>query len=83
MMNVVSESGLFALILTSNKPAAKRFRKWVTAEVVPAIRRDGRIICQQPSMPNWMRSGPIMRRCRRFTKAGPTCGRRHWPGWKT
>ena len=41
MMNVVSESGLYALILTSNKPAAKRFRKWVTAEVLPAIRRQG------------------------------------------
>lgn len=40
-MNVVSESGLYALILTSNKPAAKRFRKWVTAEVLPSIRRDG------------------------------------------
>lgn len=40
-MNIISESGLYALILTSNKPAAKRFRKWVTAEVMPAIRRDG------------------------------------------
>jgi prophage antirepressor-like protein len=40
-MNIVSESGLYALILTSNKPAAKRFRKWVTSEVLPAIRRDG------------------------------------------
>lgn len=41
MMSIVSESGLYALILTSNKPAAKRFRKWVTAEVLPSIRRDG------------------------------------------
>lgn len=40
-MNIVSESGLYALILTSNKPEAKKFRKWVTAEVLPAIRRDG------------------------------------------
>ncbi len=40
-LNIVSESGLFALILTSRKPAAKRFRKWVTAEVLPALRRDG------------------------------------------
>lgn len=40
-INVVSESGLFALILTSNKPEAKRFRKWVTAEVLPAIRQNG------------------------------------------
>lgn len=38
---LVSESGLFALILTSNKPAAKRFRRWVTGEVLPALRREG------------------------------------------
>lgn len=42
MMNVISESGLYALILTSRKPAAKRFRKWVTAEVLPALRTRGR-----------------------------------------
>lgn len=40
-MTAVSESGLYALIMMSRKPAAKRFRKWVTAEVLPAIRRDG------------------------------------------
>jgi hypothetical protein len=40
--NIISESGLYALILTSRKEAAKRFRKWITAEVLPAIRRDGR-----------------------------------------
>jgi prophage antirepressor-like protein len=39
---VISESGLYALILTSRKPAARRFRKWVTAEVLPALRREGR-----------------------------------------
>lgn len=37
----VNESGLYSLILTSRKPAAKRFKKWVTAEVLPAIRRTG------------------------------------------
>lgn len=40
-MTAVTESGLYALIMMSRKPAAKRFRKWVTAEVLPAIRRDG------------------------------------------
>lgn len=40
-VNVVNESGLYTLILTSNKPAAKRFRKWVTAEVLPTLRREG------------------------------------------
>lgn len=37
----VSESGMFALILGSNKPEAKRLRKWVTSEVLPAIRKRG------------------------------------------
>jgi prophage antirepressor-like protein len=40
-MNVISESGLYALIMRSNKPEAKRFRKWVTSEVLPAIRKTG------------------------------------------
>ncbi len=38
---IVSESGLYALIVRSDKPAAKRFRKWITAEVLPTIRRTG------------------------------------------
>lgn len=41
-MTIISESGLYALIFTSRKPEAKRFRKWITAEVLPAIRRTGR-----------------------------------------
>lgn len=40
-MAAISESGLFALILRSRKPAARRFRKFVTAEVLPTIRRTG------------------------------------------
>lgn len=39
---VVSESGLYALIFKSRKPQARKFRKWVTAEVLPAIRASGR-----------------------------------------
>jgi len=40
-MNLISESGLYSLIFTSRKEQAKRFRKWVTAEVLPTIRRTG------------------------------------------
>jgi prophage antirepressor-like protein len=40
-MSVINESGLYTLILRSNKPAARPFRKWVTAEVLPAIRKTG------------------------------------------
>lgn len=39
--NIISESGLYNVILRSDKPEAKPFRKWVTAEVLPAIRKTG------------------------------------------
>ena len=41
MVNVINESGLYSLILTSRKPEAKRFKKWVTSEVLPSIRKTG------------------------------------------
>ncbi|HDR8064436.1 MULTISPECIES: BRO family protein [Bacillus] len=39
--NVINESGLYSLILASRKPQAKAFKKWITSEVLPSIRRDG------------------------------------------
>ncbi|UNB65849.1 Bro-N domain-containing protein [Pseudomonas syringae pv. helianthi] len=41
-MLVINESGLYSAILRSRKSEAKRFKKWVTAEVLPAIRKTGR-----------------------------------------
>lgn len=38
---VITESGLYAVILRSDKPNAKEFRKWVTSEVLPSIRKTG------------------------------------------
>ena len=38
---IINESGLYSLILSSKLPAAKRFKRWVTSEVLPAIRRHG------------------------------------------
>lgn len=38
---IINESGLYNLIVTSRKPGAKAFRKWVTAEVLPSIRKTG------------------------------------------
>lgn len=40
-LNIINESGLYSLILRSRKPEAKRFKKWVTSEVLPAIRKHG------------------------------------------
>ena len=39
--NMINESGLYALILKSRKPQAKKFRKWITSEVIPSIRKTG------------------------------------------
>ena len=41
---IVSEPGLYSLILKSRKPEAKAFQRWVTHEVLPALRRDGAYI---------------------------------------
>lgn len=41
-MTIVNESGLYNLIFQSRKPEAKKFRKWVTGEVLPSIRKTGR-----------------------------------------
>lgn len=40
-MTIVNESGLYSLILSSQLPTAKRFKKWVTREVLPSIRKHG------------------------------------------
>lgn len=40
-VRVINESGLYTAIMRSEKPQAKPFRKWVTAEVLPAIRKTG------------------------------------------
>lgn len=41
-MSVISEPGLYSLILRSRKPQARAFKRWITHEVIPAIRRTGR-----------------------------------------
>ena len=40
-MSIVSEAGLYSLILRSRKPEAKAFKRWITHEVLPSIRRAG------------------------------------------
>ena len=40
-MQAVNEAGLYVLVLSSRKPEAKAFKRWVTHEVLPALRRDG------------------------------------------
>lgn len=40
-LQIINESGLYSLILSSKMPNAKRFKRWVTSEVLPAIRKHG------------------------------------------
>nr|WP_269667861.1 BRO family protein [Corynebacterium ulcerans] len=40
-VTVITESGLYAAILKSRRPEAKAFRRWVTSEVLPTIRKHG------------------------------------------
>ena len=40
-VKAINESGLYSLTLTSRKPVAKRFKRWVTSDVLPAIRKTG------------------------------------------
>ena len=44
---VISESGLYTLVLQSRKPAAKAFRKWVTSVVLPEIRMSGKFTTEK------------------------------------
>lgn len=48
---VVDEGGLYEIILRSDKPEAKTFRRWVTSEVLPQIRRTGTYAGTQPAIP--------------------------------
>lgn len=51
-MLVINESGLYSAILKSRKPEAKRFKRWVTREVLPAIRKTGRYaLSGTPALP--------------------------------
>ncbi|QCG98972.1 hypothetical protein E6C67_26650 [Azospirillum sp. TSA2s] len=62
---IVNESGLWSLVLTSRKAAAKRFKKWLTADVIPTIRKTGSYSvaapqpAKKPSRPRL--TGPVLR----------------------
>ncbi len=84
-LNIVSESGMYALILRSRKPEARRFRKWITSEVLPTIRRTGAYRLhdyQTPLAPPEVDSAKltagvsVVREARRLF--GPHAARRIW-----
>ena len=49
-MSTINEPGLYSLILRSRKPEAKAFKRWITHEVIPAIRKTGVYIAGQETM---------------------------------
>lgn len=51
-LTIINESGLYSLILSSKLPTAKQFKRWVTSEVLPSIRKNGGYIAGQPLKPN-------------------------------
>jgi len=46
----INKSGLWSLVLTSRKPEAKRFKKWLASEVIPAIRKTGAYVAGMPGL---------------------------------
>lgn len=46
-MTIINESGLYSLVLSSKLPSAKRFKRWVTKEVIPSIRKTGSYAANQ------------------------------------
>lgn len=51
-MSIISEAGLYSLILRSRKPEAKAFKRWVTHEVLPSIRKIGGYSTTLPDFTN-------------------------------
>lgn len=49
-MTIINESGLYTLVLGSKLESAKRFKRWVTSEVIPSVRKNGGYIANQENM---------------------------------
>jgi len=48
-MSIINEPGLYSLVLSSNKPEAKAFKRWITHEVIPSVRETGQYIGNKQS----------------------------------
>lgn len=70
-VTIINESGLYSLILSSKLPSAKRFKRWITSEVLPALRKTGRYEMQstdyKPTRPittdDYINAGKIIAKC--------------------
>ena len=66
-VSLINESGLYSLILSSKLPDAKKFKRWVTSEVLPAIRKTGRYAIVGPAdrltPDDYIRAASIVAKC--------------------
>ena len=66
-VSLINESGLYSLILSSKLPDAKKFKRWVTSEVLPAIRKTGRFAMDGPvdrlTPDDYIRAASIVAKC--------------------
>lgn len=69
-LTIINESGLYALILGSKLPSAKRFQHWVTSEVLPSIRKTGAYVQQEIKVPDV--SPELIVRCAEIISASST-----------
>lgn len=71
-VTIINESGLYSLILSSKLPSAKKFKRWITSEVLPALRRSGKYEIQksepveqrQLTVDDYIRAASIIAGCR-------------------
>ena len=68
-MVIINESGLYSLVLSSKLPSAKKFKRWVTSEVLPTIRRTGNYAspqCEQRGLTtdDYLKAAIIVSRCK-------------------
>ena len=55
-MTIINESGLYSLVLSSKLPTARKFRRWVTSEVLPSIRKTGGYVALPKDYPSALRA---------------------------
>lgn len=70
-MIIINESGFYSLVLSSKLPTAKKFKRWVTLEVLPSIRKEGKYIVEQTSksLPIAPNNNPLQQQKEKLKKA--------------
>lgn len=60
-LTIINESGLYSLVLSSKLPTAKAFRRWITSEVIPSIRKNGMYGADPEELERLRRSNAVLR----------------------